>query len=323
MECGLRLGIAMIGTDRASAAGRTRCRPAVLASALEVLPTGCVVVGAVRHEGGDWASRKAGPFRTLIAGIWAIFARGELKPFSKPECSAVGMPQAPFRMNEQTQGRAINRLGFQRPALEIEPGRPAEGIERRAVKISRDLIYQSLRPSVERIGKAVIGLWRGREHRPLVAACPAQQHDRQGRCAIRKLGHAVFGFGMKGSPERKTEPVYVRYQSVKSRYHNRAGVMDWSGAISLLRLAAVRHPSRGKRWNETTRELTGRFISAHLRRNGSSRGSMRTGRVAIGWSRGDALVGSVRGPNVTITWIGIRALVCADGSRFREEFQIC
>ena len=87
------------------------------------------------------------------------------------------MPQAPFRMNEQTQRRAMDRLGFQRPALEIEPGRPTERIESRAVKISRDLIYQPLGPSVEGIGKTVIGLLRSREHWPLVAACPTQQHD--------------------------------------------------------------------------------------------------------------------------------------------------
>ena len=141
MKGSLRLGIAMIGTYRASPAGGTRPRPAVLAGALEVLPAGSVVVGSARREGGDRASRKARPLRALVAGIWAIFARAELKPLSKPECSAVGMPQAPFRMNEQTQGRAMDRLGFQRPALEIEPGGPTKWIESRAVKISRDLIY--------------------------------------------------------------------------------------------------------------------------------------------------------------------------------------
>jgi len=173
----LRLGIAMIGTYRASPAGGTRPRPAVLAGALEVLPAGSVVVRAARREGGDRASRKARPLRALVAGIWAIFARAELKPLSKPECSAVGMPQAPFRMNEQTQGRAMDRLGLQRPALEIKPGGSAKWIESRAAELCRDLIYQPLGPSVEGIGKTVTGLLRGREHRPLVAACPAQQHD--------------------------------------------------------------------------------------------------------------------------------------------------
>jgi hypothetical protein len=144
VECGLLQGVPLLWRDRASPSGGARRRPAVLASALEVLPAGSVVVGAARREGGDRASRKARALRALVAGIWASFARAELKPVSNPECSAVGMPQAPFWMNEQTQGRAMDRLGFQRPALEIEPGGPTEWIESRAVKISRDLIYQPL-----------------------------------------------------------------------------------------------------------------------------------------------------------------------------------
>jgi hypothetical protein len=127
VEGSLRLGIAMIGTHWVSPASGARRRPAVLAKALEVLPAGSVVVGAARREGGDRTSRKARPLRALVAGIWAIFARAELNPFSKSECSAVGMPQAPFRMNEQTQRRAMDLLGFQRPALEIDPGGPPNG----------------------------------------------------------------------------------------------------------------------------------------------------------------------------------------------------
>ncbi len=177
MERGLLAGVPLLRRDRASPACATCSRPAFLARLSQVLPAGSVVERGAWREGGDRISRKARPLRALVARIWVIFARAELKPLSEPECSAVGMPRAPFRMNEHTQARAIDRLGSQRPALEIKPGRPIEWIECPAIKISRDLIDQPLGPSVEGIGKTVIGLLRGREHRPLVAACPAQQHD--------------------------------------------------------------------------------------------------------------------------------------------------
>ena len=140
MESGLRFGIPRLGRNRAGTARGAGSPPAILAGTGKMLNASGDIVRAVRRERGDRASRQARTARALLAGMSASCTRGEVDTLTEPERPAIGMPETPLRMNEQAERRAMDRLGLQRPRLEIQERGAAERIQGGSAQLARDAI---------------------------------------------------------------------------------------------------------------------------------------------------------------------------------------
>jgi hypothetical protein len=211
VESGLLFRIPLVGCDRARSACGAGSDPAILTGAFKMLPAGDVVIIALGREGRDRASRETRAARALFARVRIVHPRAQVQPLSESKCPAVGMPEAPFRMNEQAQHRAMHRLRLQRPRLKIQRRIAAERVKGRRAVLGRESADQPLGPSVERVRQTVASLRRSRKQWPLIASRPAEQGDRQSRGAVGQWRYAIFGRGMKATPERETVPVDVAY----------------------------------------------------------------------------------------------------------------
>jgi hypothetical protein len=220
MESSLRLRIAHLRRDRTGSAGGASSGEAIRGTVREIAAACGGVVRTARGKSGDRASRKARSLTATVTRVRHASALREIQAFAQAKRSAIGVPQTPLRMNQQTEGRAVDGLRPQCPALKVQPRRSIERVEGDAIELDRNFVDNPLRPTVKRVRKTVIRFRRRSEHRPLHAAGPAEQHDRQRGRTIGKGRDAVLGSGVKGAPAGKTQPRETTNQFVQSACHD-------------------------------------------------------------------------------------------------------
>src|SRR5947207_5082090 len=169
MEARLVLLEPMIGTDGT-------CIPRA-ASEFHAIPSGGAsqMIGAsgdviaLEAEGADGARAEARLRRAGIARIRAIDPLRQGETLGKGERPTVTVPEAPVRMDQHAQRRAVYRLRSRRPALERQPRRSFERIKGHGAKFERQPANDAARPAIERVRGAVQSFRRRGESRPLAA----------------------------------------------------------------------------------------------------------------------------------------------------------
>src|SRR5260370_15830742 len=123
MEARLVLLEPMIGTDRTRVSRTASELHAILSGcASQLTSTGRDVI-ALGAEGADGAHAEARLRRAGIAGARAIDPLRQSEALGEGERTTVTVPEAPVRMDQHAERRAVHRLRSRRPALEGQPRR--------------------------------------------------------------------------------------------------------------------------------------------------------------------------------------------------------
>src|SRR5260370_9589027 len=173
--------------------GRDRARVSRTASELHAIRSGGASqmtgtgrdVIALEAEGADGARAEARLRRAGIAGTRAIDPLGQGEALGERERATVTVPEAPVRMDQHAERRAVRRLRSRRPALEGQPRRAFERIKRHGAELERQPTNDAARPAIERVRVALRSFWRRGESRPLAAPPEPRPYARAPRRAIR------------------------------------------------------------------------------------------------------------------------------------------
>src|SRR5437764_14892669 len=107
---------------------------------------------ALGAEGADRTGAEAGFRAAPIARAVVAGWRRHCPEFGKGEGAAIAVPEAPTGVDQHAERRAMDRLRLHGPALERQPGRALEGIERLGPELGRERGDDAPRPAVDRIG---------------------------------------------------------------------------------------------------------------------------------------------------------------------------
>ena len=197
VKSGLRLGIAFLRCNRPGTAGGTGAGSTILPGALQMTATSGIVIGPIRRESGNRARGETRLPTATLAWRRRPLLLWEIEALPQAKRPTIGVPQPPLWVDEQAQRRAMDRLGLQRPRLEVQPGRAAERVKGGRPKLRRHAVDQPPRPSVQRIGQSIMKLERAGKHGPLVATSPPKQHHGPTACTVQKRRSMLTGIGDK------------------------------------------------------------------------------------------------------------------------------
>src|SRR5260370_23983091 len=174
----------LVAPEAMSRTDRTRlARPASELEAIrsggasEMTGAGLDII-ALEGEGADRTRGETRLRRAAVAGTWALDALRQRHALGESERAAIAVPEAPIPVDQHAQRRAMHRLRLHGPALERQPGRALEGIERVGAERGRKPVDDAPRPAVERIWPTVGSFRRGCENRPLCPPDEAREHQR-------------------------------------------------------------------------------------------------------------------------------------------------
>src|SRR6266568_324124 len=169
MEARLALLESMIGTDRTRVSRAASELHAILSGrASQMAGTGRDVI-ALEAKGADGARAEARFRRAGIAGTRSIDLLRQSEALGEGKRAAVTVPEAPVRMDQHAERRAVHRLRSRRPALEGQPRRAFERIKRHGTEVERQPANDAARPAIERVRVAVQSFRRRGKSRPLAA----------------------------------------------------------------------------------------------------------------------------------------------------------
>src|SRR3569832_2667125 len=138
MEGRLRRCMLVGVTDRAGAPRPAAALEAVAALAAAKMPGAGIDVIALGAEGAHRAGGQAGFRPAPIAWVARAGLRRNRPARGKGEGAAIAVPEAPARMIQHAERRAVDRLRLHGPALEGQPGLAFEGIERLGAELGRE-----------------------------------------------------------------------------------------------------------------------------------------------------------------------------------------
>ena len=153
----------------------------------------------------DRARRQAGPRLTTRARTHARYGRRQFDHVRQQERSAVGMPQTPLWVDQQSDRAWMNRLAAERQALEGQwrcGGSARINVE--CVELVRERADYAPRPAVERIRQSIPCLRSTHEVFPLQTTGESEQDHGQGRgepaielagFRVKRAAHREAGLG--------------------------------------------------------------------------------------------------------------------------------
>ena len=201
MKCGLLSFMSEIASNRTCPPRQATATHAFTArGSIDMADAGRHVVTSV-GEGIHGTGRQARTVDATVAGARPAGAWRQRQAFGKGEGTAVRMPQAVIRMDQDSEGRRRNRLRPHGPALEWQVGWRTEREEWCGIDFGGDLSQDAPGPTVERMRDSVLRLGRPRKERPQTGADIADQDERTRHGARRQGGYAIVGLRMKAAAQ--------------------------------------------------------------------------------------------------------------------------
>lgn len=154
-----------------------------------------------RAEGIDRARREARLRLATCARMHARCGRRQLHQERQQKRSAVGMPQTPPWVDQQTDRALMHRLAAQRQALKGQWSRGGSArIDVDRVEFARERSDRAPRPAVERMRQSILRLGSASKVIPLQTTGESEQHHGQGR---REPAIELAGFRVERAAHRE------------------------------------------------------------------------------------------------------------------------
>ena len=206
MESRLRFDVAKFGAH-----GTRPSREAATIAALGPRLTQNVIDACldVERTGAKRPHRTGGQARLHRAGTARADGRrqaGQPDPSGQKECAAVGMPEPPLGMDEQTDWTSVHGLASGREPLKGWCGGGSVWIDGRRGQLCRHRADDASRPAIERVGQPIARLHGAQVSGPLQAAGKAEEDDRSDAHRGREK-REFSGLGMEGTSNGKAERI--------------------------------------------------------------------------------------------------------------------